>query len=117
MLEAHAALRWNRVTIKRSQGADVDVHVPRRQSGTRGRLLRGAVLMATKSREAVARRVSSRDIASTARDARVEGQKSGPRLVSLRAATPPMADELSSRALNVLKLLAPELTGETPPRG
>jgi hypothetical protein len=59
-------------------------------------------------------------VASTALDARVEGQKSAPRLVSIPAATLPArrtANELSSRALNVLKLLAPELTGKTPPRG
>ena len=42
-----------------------------------------------------------------------------PRLVSIGGATtsPAPATPLSSRALNVLKLLAPELTGETPPKG
>ncbi|MEH2511032.1 hypothetical protein V1291_002386 [Nitrobacteraceae bacterium AZCC 1564] len=42
-----------------------------------------------------------------------------PRLVSIAGTTTGAspAPPLSSRALNVLKLLAPELTGETPPKG
>lgn len=48
-------------------------------------------------------------------------REAGPHLVSSNviatAAAETHAIELSGRALNVLKLLAPELTGETPPRG
>lgn len=46
--------------------------------------------------------------------------KAGPQLVSsslIAATAADISSELSGRAINVLKLLAPELTGEIPPRG
>lgn len=47
-------------------------------------------------------------------------RKAGPQLVSrsiVAATAPDASSALSGRALNVLKLMAPELTGEIPPRG
>lgn len=77
--------------------------------------------MVTKTRVAAARQsISSREPPSSAFDAHAEIRETGPRLVSsvsTTTAATPSADKLSSRALNVLKLLAPELTGETPPHG
>lgn len=47
--------------------------------------------------------------------------ENGPRLISVRGVTTSFVsvpvNSLSGRALNVLKLLAPELTGEIPPKG
>ncbi len=73
--------------------------------------------MSTKLKGAVVRHdVSPPEAISSAveRSAETGGKK--PRLVSI-AGTITTAAPLSSRALNVLKLLAPELTGETPPKG
>ncbi len=73
--------------------------------------------MSTKLKGVVARRNASAAEA-TLSSAAVRSEKR-PRLVSVggAATSPPPAAPLSSRALNVLKLLAPELTGETPPKG
>jgi hypothetical protein len=70
----------------------------------------------------VRRSVSSRrkGTAPLAADPRFgTARKAGPQLVSslIAATAADISSELSGRAINVLKLLAPELTGEIPPRG
>lgn len=70
----------------------------------------------------VRRSVSSRPKATVlpAADPRFgTARKPGPQLVStsvIAATATDISSELSGRAINVLKLLAPELTGEIPPR-
>lgn len=75
--------------------------------------------MSTKFKGAVARHNVSPLEALSASGTSSETPEKRPRLVSIGGAatnaTP--ATPLSSRALNVLKLLAPELIGETPPKG
>jgi hypothetical protein len=73
--------------------------------------------MSTKLKRAVARQNASAPETTSSSPA-VTSEKR-PRLVSISGTTTgtPSAIPLSSRALNVLKLLALELTGETPPKG
>jgi len=72
--------------------------------------------MSTKLKGAVARRNAS--LSDTIPSAAGTSPENRPRLVSIAGTTADArsATLLSSRALNVLKLLAPELTGETPPK-
>ena len=71
--------------------------------------------MSAKLKTAVVRQNASTEAPSPAAAA----SEKRPRLVSVTGAATgaPPAIPLSSRALNVLKLLAPELTGETAPKG
>jgi len=92
-------------------------------------LLRTEIAMSLKSKTApsLARRSASPQrktnstFATDARFGAMRERETGPHLVSsnfIAAAAPETrAIELSGRALNVLKLLTPELTGEIPPRG
>lgn len=73
--------------------------------------------MSTKLKRAIARQNASAP--ETVSSSPAVTSEKRPRLVSIAGTTTGATSPapLSSRALNVLKLLAPELTGETPPKG